>query len=132
MRWIGLRKEQSKSAALCRFTDHSNFSGQEARQLAADGKTQSGAAVFPGRATFGLLECFEDDALLFPGDADTRIRHRECKDSIRPVQGQIAAVPTCVCPAYVQADLTLFRELECIGQKILENLLQSLFIRAEN
>lgn len=50
------------------------------RDFAADGKTETRAAVFAAGGAVGLLEGFEDDALFFVRDADAGILDGEGED----------------------------------------------------
>src|ERR1700742_5073983 len=67
--YVGQRQEQRKGAALPRDAAQLDFTAQEIRQLAADRQSQAGAAVLAAGARVGLLEGFENDALLFRRDA---------------------------------------------------------------
>jgi len=50
---------------------------EQIRQLATDGQSQAGAAVFAAGAGVGLLERLEDDLLLLRRDADAGVRDLE-------------------------------------------------------
>ena len=63
-----------------------DFATQQARQFAADGQTQTGAAVFAARPCVRLLKRLEDDALFFGRDTDAGIGNFEGDDRRRAIQ----------------------------------------------
>ena len=103
-----------------------DFSAQQAGQLAADGESQSGSAVFAAGAGVCLLKRLEDDSLLLRRNTDSGIGDLEgnhgcgaCRES-----GWSSLHP----PAATETDklhASVLRELECVGQQILEHLLQT-------
>jgi hypothetical protein len=68
---------QREGAALARHARQPDFAAQQMRKLAADGKPESRPAITPRRAGVGLLEGFEDDALLLKRYPDTGVADRE-------------------------------------------------------
>ena len=74
---VGLRQIQRERAAHAGRALQADFAAQQARQFAADGKAQAGAAVLAAGGAVGLLEGFEDDPLLVLRNADAGIGDRE-------------------------------------------------------
>jgi hypothetical protein len=77
------RQVQGEGAAGAGRAAQREFAAQKARQLAADRKTEAGAAILATGAGVGLLEGFEDDLLLLRRDADPGVgnlegHHRAC------------------------------------------------------
>jgi hypothetical protein len=54
-----------------------DFAAEQAGEFAADGKAETGAAVFAAGRGVGLLERLEDDALLRGLDADAGVADLE-------------------------------------------------------
>src|SRR5205085_5610152 len=71
------RQIQRKGAARAGRTAQMDFAAQEVRQLAADRKTKPRSTVLAAGARVGLLECLENDLLLFQRDADASVRYLE-------------------------------------------------------
>src|SRR5688500_1869865 len=69
------RKKQREGRTLARRARQHDLAPEEARDLAADRKAESGAAVLAARGPVRLLESLEDDALLVFRDADAGIGH---------------------------------------------------------
>ena len=67
-------------------------------KLAADGETETGAAIFAAGAGVGLLEGLEDDLLLFGRNADAGIRHFERNDGRRLAQHRMLGTPAADAP----------------------------------
>ena len=108
-----------------------DLAAEEPRDLARDGEAETGAAVLAAGGAVGLLEGFEDDLLLVAGDADPAVDHLEGDHVPRPGQVfalQLAAVGL---HAHHQPDGALLGELEGIGEKVLEDLLEPLRIGAD-
>ncbi len=120
-------QEQGERAALTGCAVQLDLAAEEAGQLAADGEPESGAAVLAAGAAVGLLEGLEDDLLLVGGDADARVGHREGDDEF--LGAQVLAL-VAQCPGRPAADgeghPPVARELEGVGQEILQNLLEPL------
>ena len=78
-------------------------------------------------AGVGLLKRLEDDALLVGRDADARVADREGNDHAATFcsSGDPALQPVSATPM-LQLDLALRRELEGVGQQVLEHLMQPL------
>ncbi len=68
-----LRQEQREGAALADGAGEADFAAQQARDFAADGQAQPGAAIFAAGAAVGLLEGLEDDLLFLRRDADAGV-----------------------------------------------------------
>src|SRR5205807_9033100 len=80
-RYVRLRQIQRKRGADAFLARHADLAAQQARDLAADGEAEAGAAVLAGGRGVGLLERLEDDALLLLGDADAGIDDAERDDA---------------------------------------------------
>src|SRR5258708_12474111 len=75
-RWlVGEGQVERKRASLARFAFDPDFPAQQARELAADGKPQSRAAVFAAGGSVSLLEGFENDFPLAFRDSHPRLPH---------------------------------------------------------
>ncbi len=103
-----------------------DFAAEQAGKFAADGKSQTGSAVFTAGTRVCLLESLEDNALFFEGDADSGIRNLECDDRGCPAKDRVLIAPATGCFRNTHAHSTVFGELEGVRQQILEHLLQTL------
>src|SRR5262249_33284566 len=126
---IRLGQVQGKGTSVPDNAAQLNFSAEKSRQLAADGQTQSGSAIFAARARIRLLERFEYYPLLFPRYADSRVAHFEGDNGSRAAQNLMIRAPSTAGRRNAKPDRSLFCELERIGQEILKNLLQALRVR---
>ena len=68
-----LRQIERERAALSGSARQADFTAQQARDFAADGQSEPGAAVLPAGAAVRLLEGLENDLLLVGGDADAGV-----------------------------------------------------------
>ena len=96
---------------------------KEASDLPADGEAEARPAVLAARAAVGLLEGLEDDLLLFRGDPDPRIRHRDREDRAGAIQGFHLGTPALPDSLDAQRDPPPLRELEGVGEQVLDDLL---------
>src|SRR5262249_36140552 len=71
------RQIEREARALAGDRAQLDLAAEQARELAADRKPKTGAAVFAARARVRLLERLEDDALLLERNADAGVRHLE-------------------------------------------------------
>ena len=101
-----------------------NFAAEQACQFAADGETETGAAIFPAGRGVGLLECLEDDLLLFRRNTDAGVGDLERHDGRRLAEHRMLRAPAAERHGDVEANAALRSELECVRQQILEHLLQ--------
>src|SRR6185503_7242177 len=92
--------------------------------LAADGKPEARSAIFAARGAIGLLEGFEDNALLVGLDADSGIRDREGDRGFRPRQSEMTAAPSRRDTTDREPHRAAFGELEGVRKQILEHLLE--------
>ena len=124
---VRLRQVQREHAALAGNAFQADLAAQQARDLAADGKAQSGAAVLAAGGSVGLLERLEDDLLLLRWNADAGILHRERHHVRGAVQHRMVrrASPPWRGPMRSVTDAVL-GELERIRKQILQHLLQPL------
>jgi len=60
-----------------------NFTAEQIGEFAADGETETGAAVFSAGRGVRLLERFEDELLFFRGNADAGVGDLESDDGRR-------------------------------------------------
>src|SRR3569833_2943224 len=70
-----------------------DFAAEQAREFAADGEAETGAAVFAAGGGVGLLERLEDDLLLLGRDADAAVRHLEGDYARRLPQHRMVRIP---------------------------------------
>src|SRR5208282_972383 len=103
-----------------------DFPTEQARQLPADGETETGTAIFAASRGVGLLEGLENELLLFEWDADAGIRDLERDDRRRLAEHRMLRAPTARRHGHVEANAALRRELEGIRKEVLEHLLQAL------
>ena len=75
-----------------------DFAAEQARQFAADGEAEAGAAIFPAGAGVGLLERLEDQLLLFQGNADAGVGHLEGDHGRRMVEDRMFGAPAADAP----------------------------------
>src|SRR4029453_16684518 len=94
-------------------------------ELAADGEPKAGSTMFPARAGVGLLEGLEDDLLFFLGDADARVGSLESGHHGRLAENRMIGTPAVICRRDLEPYTSLLRELEGIGQEVLEHLLKA-------
>src|SRR6185369_10691390 len=88
------RQIKREGAALADRAAELDFTAQEARELAADGETEAGAADLAAGRGVGLLERFEDDLLLLGRDADAGIGDFEGDHGRGAAQGRVIRRPT--------------------------------------
>ena len=103
-----------------------DFAAEQAREFAADGETEAGAAIFAAGAGIRLLERLEDQLLLFQGDADAGIGHLEGDDGRRVVEDRMLGAPAADGGRDGQLHAALGGELEGVRQQVLQHLLQPL------
>src|SRR4029079_2633918 len=111
-----------------RRADQPDLAAEQARQLAADRQSQPGPAVLAVGAAVSLLECLEDDLLLFRRDADAGIADRERDDVGSTVQVLVVRAPTALDRLDAQRHMAFVRELEGVRQQGLQHLLQALAV----
>src|SRR5206468_11341279 len=99
---------------------------EQPRDLAADGQAEAGAAVLAAGAAHGLLEGLEDDLLLLRGNADAGVGHLERDHRPRPVEDRLVGAPASGRGSDAQGRRALLRELEGVGEEVLQDLLQAL------
>ena len=87
-----------------RFALDADGAAEHLGDLTADGKAQAGAAVFAGRAGFGLLEGLEDDLLFVGRDADAGVAHVEGDDHPGAVEPLMRVAPAVRGGAHGQLD----------------------------
>ncbi len=85
-----------KGRAFAQFTFNGQIPAEQTRQVAADGKSQTGAAILTGGAGIGLLEFLEDARQRFLADADAGIGDRRCADFSPSCWAARMILPACV------------------------------------
>ena len=108
-----------------------DFASKQVRQLAADGKTKSGTAVFAAGARIGLLKCLEDQLLLFDGNTDAGVGYLERDHRGGVVQDRMLGAPASHGRRHVQPDAALGRKFERVRQQVFQHLLKPLRIGDE-
>src|SRR4030095_2858234 len=88
------------------------FTSEQARQLAADGQSESGASVLPARPGVCLLERLENKLLLFRCDTDSGIRHRDSRGSLNKPKDRMIQRPTLCYRTHSHCDVPLRCELK--------------------
>ena len=125
-RRIGDRQVERECAADARRAAQLDFAAEQARQLAADRKPQSGAAIFAAGAGVGLLECLENDLLLLGRNADAGIGDLEGDDGLRLAENRVCRGPADRRGRNLELNAAAVGELERVGQQVLQHLLQTL------
>ena len=100
-------------------------------ELAADCQSQPGASVLARGARVGLLERLEDQPLLLGGHADARIFDGEGDDLRGLAQHRVIGAPARRGETDADLDVTLRRELDGVGEQVLEDLLETLGIAGQ-
>src|SRR5437899_3280090 len=90
---VSLGQIQGESAALPDGAGEADFTTEQSGNLAADGQTEPGAAVFATGAAIGLLERLEDDLLLLGVDADASVAYREGNYATSAIEVFIVQTP---------------------------------------
>ena len=125
------RQIQGKRAPLARRAREPDFAAEQHRELTTDRQPKPGAAVVAAGAGVGLLECLEDESLLLARDANARVGNFEGdRRRSRSKDGMIRR-PSARGRPHGHRHGPLRRELEGIGQQILEDLLQTLGVAAQ-
>ena len=123
------RQIQREGRALARRRAQMDFTAEQARELAADGETKPGAAIFAAGAGVGLLERFEDQLLLLLGNADAGVGHFERDHRGGVIEQWMFRAPAAERRRHGHAHAALGGELERVGQQVLQHLLQAFGIR---
>ena len=76
------RQKQRERAACTDFTLHVDLAAEQARDLPADGESETGAAVPSARRPVGLLEGLEDQTQLVVRDAHAGVLDRELEHGL--------------------------------------------------
>src|SRR5258705_8217298 len=108
---LGDRHDERERASLTGGAREPELAAEQARQLAADRQAEARAAVLAAGRAVGLLEGLEDDLLLVRRDADAGIDDRERDRRRRERRDH-------------ELHLAFARELEGVGEQVLEDLLQ--------
>src|SRR5207237_6778402 len=89
-RLVGKRQVKRERAAFARSAFDPDFPAKQARELAADGKSESRAAVFAAGRSVGLLEGFENDLPLVFWNSDPRVRYGKRRHFFRRIQLRVS------------------------------------------
>jgi hypothetical protein len=106
------REVECERAPGARDAHDADLPAEQAGNLATDRQPEPGPSVAAARRAVGLLEGFENDALLFFGDPDARVRHAERDDGVGLVQDLVAAAPAVARELHFHRDVTVLGELE--------------------
>ena len=123
---VGKRQIQGEGAAAAGDAAQADLPAQQVRQLAADGQSETRAAVLAGGARIGLLESLEYDPLLLRGYADAGITDRELDHRGSLPQDRMLGTPADGGDTHVQAHAAALGELERVREQILQYLQQAL------
>src|SRR5690348_11680838 len=129
---VHLRQIEREGTAFAGGAFKLNFATEEAGKFAADGKAETCAAVLARSACIGLLEGFEDDALLLLRNADAGIGDFERDHGADGAENRMIWRPTACNTLDGKAHLALLSEFESVRQEILKHLLQTLRVRDES
>src|SRR5205814_2055396 len=110
---------QGEGAALAGRADQPDLTAEQGRQFAADGESQTGAAVLATGTRIGLLEGFEDQALLFGSDANARVGDFDGDGALDKTQNRVIGRPAARDRLDAHRDLTVRSELEGVRQQVL-------------
>src|SRR6266852_1795852 len=127
-RLVGERQVKRERAAFARSAFDPDFPAKQARELAADGKSQSRAAVFAAGGPVSLLEGFENDLPLVFWDSDPGVRHGKRRHFFRRIQLRVPGGPSGFREGNPQIHFALFGKLDRIREQILQDLLEPLFV----
>src|SRR4030095_7301495 len=108
-----------------------DLAAEQTRDLAADRKTETRAAVFTTGCSVFLLKRFEDQRLFVFRDSYTGVTHPECNDGGRTIETRVVEAPSAFSHVNLDFDVSLLRELERVRKKIFENLSQAFRIRLQ-
>ena len=111
--------------------DEPDFTAEKGGQLTADRQAQSGAAVLAAGPGIGLLERLEDEPLLFQGNANAGIRDGDRHRAGRKTKNRMLDRPSAGDLLHPHLHVALRRELERVGEQVLQNLLQPLGVARE-
>ena len=126
------RQVEGERAALAVDAGEPDFAAQQHGQLAADGEAEAGAAVLARGAGVGLLEGLEDEPLLLRRDADAGVLHGEGDHLLGLGQHRVIGAPARRGKADANLDVAMRRELDGVGQQVLEDLLQALRVAVQD
>src|SRR5688572_2945367 len=125
-------EEERKCASYTRFTLQFNRSAQKFRKSTTDRKSEAGSSILTAGRSFCLLECFKNDILFFMWNSNTSVLNLKCNNILSHIQVRIETrPPVFISQINVQADISFFCKLKCIGKKVLQNLIQPLDICRE-
>src|SRR6266853_6249393 len=127
-RIVGKRQVKGERAAFARFAFDADFPAKQASELAADGKSQSGAAVFAAGGSVSLLEGLENDLPLVFGNSDPGVRDGEGHHFFRRVQLRMSRGPAGFLEGDPQRHFALLCKLERVRKQVLQDLLEPLFV----
>src|SRR5438552_6085568 len=99
------------------------------RDFAADRQPQAGTSVFSSDRSIGLLEGLKDDPVFVGGNTDTAVDHRKGEYLICVFEGLVAVHPSGCDDLNAKRNLSFRCELERVGEKVFQDLLQSLLVR---
>src|SRR5258706_172586 len=125
---MALREIECEGTSLSDRTGQADLAAQQAGDLAANGQTQTRAAVTPAGAPVGLLERLEDALLLLRSDTDAGIADGERDDRPSMVECFPILAPTFGHYGHAEDDAPLLGKLESVGEEVADDLLQPLGI----
>ena len=120
------RQVEREGAALPMHAGELDLAAEQHRQFAADGESESGAAILAGGSGVRLLKGFEYQSLLLGRDADAGVLDRESQHLVRLAEHRVIGSPALGRARDTHLDVAMAREFHRVGQQVLENLLQAL------
>src|SRR6202030_3993193 len=129
--YIRLRQVKCERASVIRRTAQLNFTSEQACKFAANRQPQTRPAIFAAGTGVGLLERLKDNTLFFGWNSDAGVRNLECNNRRCLPENRVTLAPTIFGGKHRETHATLVGELECVGQQVLQHLLQTLGVSDE-
>ena len=120
------RQEEGERAALSMNAGQFDFAAKQNSQLAADGQAEARTTVFAGSTRIGLLESLKNQPLLLRRDANAGVCDGERYHLAGNTEYRVIRSPSLIGNGDANVHLAMSRELDGVGEQILENLLQTL------
>src|ERR1700730_6865346 len=122
---IGLRQVECKRAPFSHIAAQLDLAAEQTGEFAADGQSESRAAVLTAGPRVSLLKGLKNDPLFFRWNSDAGILDPERDHGWRCAKDCMIFAPAALRQGYRQAHTSLLGEFESVGEQILKYLLQS-------
>src|ERR1700687_1694981 len=113
---VHLWQVESKCAANPGSALQADFSAEQTRQFAADGKAQTSSAVLATGRSVRLLKRLKDDALLFLRDANAGVAYGESHHTLDAAEDRMSGAPSGGGAGDLQSDGAVFGKFQGVGQ----------------